>query len=226
MRRSLVVKAAVALALVALVVGIYLSPLREHVTLAGIRAALQRFSHVWYGPIVYIAAYATGCVLFLPASAFILAAAVIWGWKLGGLYAIIGGSLGAFSSFELGRYVVGDFAWKILASRGPRLSKVMGKAGFRTLLTLRLVPGIPFPVYNYAAGLTAVRTRDFYLSTVLGIAGPTFIIAYSADALVSGALTGPDAAKRFIVICLLLAALVLLSFLLKRRVAPDLADEP
>lgn len=212
--------------MLAIALGVWFSPLRQSLTLAGLRDALQQFRAVWYGPIVFIVVYMLGCVLFLPASAFILAAAVIWGWKLGGLYAIIGGSLGAFASFELARYVVGDFAWKILASRGPKLANVLGRAGFRTLLMMRLVPGIPFPVYNYAAGLTAIRARDFYASTTLGLTVPTLIIAYSADALVSGALTGPGAFGRMLVVGLLVAALVLLPTLLKRFIGSDLPGEP
>jgi len=200
------------------IVAFFLSPWRDAIDVEGLREVLDQFSEIWYGPIVFIAIYIVGCVLFLPASVFIVVAGVVWGWKFGGLYALIGGSLGAFTCFELGRYVLGDLAWKLLARRGPKLAALLGRADFRSLFMLRLVPLLPFPVFNYGAGLTAVRARDFYLSTVLGIAAPTFVIAFSSDALLSGELSGQEAFRRLLIVGSLLLALVGIPTLIKKRI--------
>jgi len=217
------------LALLSLVIAgavtFYFSPWRAELSVEAIRSYLESFSDVWYAPILFIAIYAAGCIMFLPASIFVVVAAVVWGWKLGGLYSIIGGSLGAFASFELSKYAVGDFAWSLLAKRGPRIAEVLSKATFRTLVMLRLVPLVPFPVYNYGAGLTAVRARDFYLSTVVGIAAPTFIIAYSGDALLSGELTKEGAFTRLLIAGGLLALLIGLPTIIRKRVGKEILKD-
>lgn len=221
--RAVLVRLSLGAVLAVLIGGLYVSPIREQMTLENVRAAMAHLRSLWYGPLAFIFFYVLGAVLFFPASLFILAAALIWGWRLGGLYALVGGVTGAFVSFELSRYVVGELAWQLVERRAPRLTALLSKAGFRTLLTLRFVPLVPFPVFNYAAGLTGVRSRDFVFSTLLGIAIPTFIISYSADALFSGALTKEDAVQRLVIVSLLLAVLVLLPIIAQRLLGTRVA---
>lgn len=173
---------------------------------------------VWYAPILFIAAFAVGGMLFLPATAFTLSAALFWGWKLGGTYAVIGALLCSALSFELSRYVLGDVASRILRKRIPRLHRLLDHAGARTVLILRLVPGIPFPAFNYGAGLTSLRSRDYLLGSLLGIAVPVYVISYSADAIFAGTLNRADVAGRLVIAALLMGGLVTVSSLLMRRV--------
>jgi uncharacterized membrane protein YdjX (TVP38/TMEM64 family) len=157
-------------------------------------------------------------MLFLPATAFTLSAALFWGWKLGGTYAMIGAVLCSAFSFELSRYVIGDVASRILRRRIPRLHRLLDHAGARTVLILRLVPGIPFPAFNYGAGLTSLRSRDYLLGSFLGIAVPIYIISYSADAIFAGTLNRADVAGRLVIAAVLMGSLVVVSSMLMRRV--------
>ena len=99
---------------------------------------------------------------------------------------------------------------------GRAVAKQVDHATFGSLLALRFIPGIPFAVLNYGAGVAGVRARDFVLSTFVGIIPPMFVFAYSADALFNGSMTEGDAAKRLIIVCALMLAITLLPLAVKR----------
>src|SRR5205085_7501610 len=85
------IKVAVALIVIGGFAALWFSPLRTYLTREHIRVMAESVRGVWYAPLLLIVAYAVGCIFAIPASFFILAAGVIWGWKLGGTYALIGG---------------------------------------------------------------------------------------------------------------------------------------
>jgi uncharacterized membrane protein YdjX (TVP38/TMEM64 family) len=210
------VKIAIALVVACGIAALYFSPLRSYLTRDEIRNVAERVRGVWYAPILLIASYAVGCVFAIPASLFILAAGVIWGWKLGGLYAMIGGVLGATASFLVGRFL-GEGVLTKFGRLGRAVEKQVEHAGFKSLLILRLIPLFPFAVLNYGAGVARLKILDFVFATALGLAPSNFVFAYSADAIFNGTMTEGDALKRLAIIAVLLIAVILVPTLLKRR---------
>lgn len=215
MNRRTAMKVAMLVVLAGVIAAIYFSPLRQHLTRDSIRADVERFRTVWYGPIVLILAYAIGCVLALPASMFVVAAGFIWGWKLGGCYAMAGGLLGATASFFVARFI-GEGLLKRFGRVGALVKKQADHAGFTSLLVMRFVPGLPFAAVNYGAGVAGVRVSDFMLATVIGLAPSNFVFAYCSDALFNGTMTEGDALKRLAVVCALMLSLVAISMLVKK----------
>ena len=64
---------------------------------------------------------------------------------------------------------------------GPRLERMKGQVERRPVMTIaliRIAPGAPATILNYAAGLTRIRLRDFLAGSVLG--GAPRILAYTA----------------------------------------------
>jgi uncharacterized membrane protein YdjX (TVP38/TMEM64 family) len=215
MSRRTLIRGAVLLLLTAAVLGIYLSPLREQFTRNNILAFVQHLRTLWYGPAVFVLAFMLACVLALPASVFVLAAGFIWGWALGGLYSVVGGLLGAVASFYVGRFV-GDGMLEKFGRVGRAVARQVDHANFGSLLALRFIPGIPFAVLNYGAGVAGVRVRDFLASTALGIVPSMLVFAYCADALFNGSMSEGDAFKRLAIVCALMLALTLLPMAVKR----------
>jgi uncharacterized membrane protein YdjX (TVP38/TMEM64 family) len=84
------------------------------------------------------------------------------------------------------------------------------------MLIVRLIPGPPFAVWNYGAGVAGVRFSDYFLGTLLGTAPAHLIFAYSADALFNGTMSQGDALKRLIIVALLLLVLVLTPGIVKK----------
>jgi len=211
-----IAKAAVLLVLVGVVAAIYLSPLRDHLTRDEIRQVVSQLRGFWYGPLVFIALFAIGCIFAIPASIFVISAGLIWGWAWGGTYSIIGGLIGAVVSFYAGRFI-GEGVIARFGRVGRAVAKQVDHAGFRSLLILRFIPGLPFAALNYGAGVCGVRLQDFVLATLLGMAPSVYVFAWCADALFNETMTEGDAVWRLIAVALLMVSITLLPVLLKRR---------
>ena len=223
MSRRNILRIVAATLLVAAFLALWFSPLREHLTRESIRAAVNKIRAVWYAPIVYVLLYAVGCVVALPASIFVIAAGFIWGWLLGGCYAMVGGMLGAIVSYFAGRFI-GEGLLERFGRIGRVVAKQVDHAGFKSLLVLRNIPGIPFAALNYGAGVAGVPFRDYFFATLIGIAPSKFVFTYCADALFNGSMTEGDAFKRLLVVCALVLAMVLLPVAVKRFAARNASE--
>jgi uncharacterized membrane protein YdjX (TVP38/TMEM64 family) len=216
MNKRNAIKLATLIVLAAGVVALYFSPLRAYLTKAHIKDFITWLRGLWYGPIVLIVLYAVGCVFALPASIFVIAAGVIWGWKLGAVYAIIGGFLGAIAAYYVGGFL-GEGLLDKFGSVGRSVRKQVESSGFLSMLIVRLIPGPPFAVWNYAAGVARMRFRDYALATFIGIIPSHIVFTYCADSLVNGTMTEGDAIKRLAIVCALLLALILIPLFIKKR---------
>ena len=207
------------------IVALYFSPLRAQLTREHVVGAVAHLRGLWYAPIALILLYAVGCVFAIPASFFILAAGAIWGWKLGGTYAMVGGVLGATVSFLVARFI-GEGLLEKFGAMGQKVKRQVTHAGFKSLLILRLIPVFPFAVLNYGAGVAGVRLRDFVLATTLGLITSNYVFAYSADALLRGDMTEGEAIKRLAFVGLLLISVIMIPTLLKRRMSRAVVETP
>jgi len=198
------------------VIALYFSPLRTYLTKAHIVDFIAWIRGLWYGPLVLIVLYAAGCVFAIPASIFVIAAGVIWGWKLGAVYAITGGMLGAVASYYVGGFL-GEGLLEKFGSAGKAVRRQVESAGFTSMLIVRLIPGPPFAVWNYAAGIARMRFRDYFWATLLGVIPSHIVFTYCADSLVNGTMTQGDAIKRLAIVCALLLALIAIPIVIKKR---------
>jgi uncharacterized membrane protein YdjX (TVP38/TMEM64 family) len=133
------------------------------------------------GPVLFILVYTLG-ILFLPATPFTIAGAVIFGKFYGMLYNLVADAIGASISFYLGRYFLHGLARDILETKLPWLDRKAAEEGFTVILYLRIF-WFPFIVLNYAAGATKIRFRDYFLGTVLGLLPSVFIFTYFVGAI-------------------------------------------
>ncbi len=112
-------------------------------------------------------------VIFPPIPGILLDAVgiVIFGWKLGFVYAEIGTVGGAMVAFWIARYfrepVVRRFvALQKLHDWEQSLSE---RKKFWALVSLRIITGPPlFDYINYAAGLTKIQPLKFFFATLIG----------------------------------------------------------
>ena len=212
------VKIATLLVLVAGVAALYFSPLRGYLTRENVYGAVERMRGLWYAPFVLIGAYAVGCVFAIPASVFILAAGAIWGWKLGVTYAMCGAMLGSSAAYFAGRFL-GEGLLERFGRAGEAVARQVSRNGFVSMLIARLIPGPPFAVWNYAAGIARMNFGEYFLATLLGTLPAHIVFAYCADALFNGTMTEGDAVKRLAIVAGLLISMIGLTALLKKRMA-------
>ncbi|MEU9336313.1 TVP38/TMEM64 family protein [Streptomyces sp. NPDC048290] len=119
--------------------------------------------------LVFAAAYGLVTVAFVPRPLLNLAAGALFGSQLGIATAVAGSVIGAAIAFGLGRALGQDALRPLL--RGRLLTTVDGqfsRHGFRSMLAVRLFPGVPFWAANYCASVSRMGWFPFLLATALG----------------------------------------------------------
>lgn len=104
----------------------------------------------------------------------------------------------------------------LAALAGPRLRRLLagtGRHGFVAVLYLRIVPGVPRDLANYAVGLTSVGLSTYTAATALGLAPRAFAYTALGSSFSLGRLTSPEAVAAVAV----LVGLGLLGLLLVAR---------
>jgi uncharacterized membrane protein YdjX (TVP38/TMEM64 family) len=132
------------------------------------------------GPLVFIAVSAALTPCLFPGPLLAGASGLLFGTWLGTPISIVSATLGAVLAFSLARWLAHD-AVAALEPNHPRLAALrawVGRRGFVSILYARIVPGVPYSLVNYAAGLSPVALRAFAGATALGCAPRAF--AYTA----------------------------------------------
>jgi uncharacterized membrane protein YdjX (TVP38/TMEM64 family) len=144
-------------------VGVYL--------LGGIdQAQLQTWlkqAGVW-APVTYIVLYTVGTILILPSTPLNLSGGAIFGAWLGTLWTTIAAVIAAVVAFAFTRTVGRDVVARKFAGRWEAMDAEMRQGGLFYMFAIRLLPIIPYGLVNFAAGLTSIRFRDYFVGTLLG----------------------------------------------------------
>ena len=172
-RRALAVLALVALAAAARTLGGRIPELVAFVDALG-----------FWGPAVFVVAYAIGVVLFVPGSAMTLAAGALFGVARGLAVAWSAATLGAGLAFLVARHLARDVIARRIEvdARFAAVDRAIGLEGRKIVFLLRLSPIFPFNLLNYALGLTRVRFGDYLLASVGMIPG-TLLYVYTGSVL-------------------------------------------
>ena len=121
----------------------------------------------WWAPVLFIAIYAAGTVLFLPGSVLTLAAGALFGILPGALYSLVGATLGAVLAFLVARHLAGEWVAQKTGGRLKQLIEGVEAEGWRFVAFVRLVPLFPFNVVNYALGLTRIPLGAYALASAV-----------------------------------------------------------
>jgi uncharacterized membrane protein YdjX (TVP38/TMEM64 family) len=155
---------------------------------------------------VALAVYTLGTLTFLPRPALNAAVGLLLGVTEGLAVALAASTLGAALAFLLGRNLGREALRPMLRAKVlSRLDGQLTDRGFRSVLLLRLIPGIPFQAINYGCAFSGVRLRPFTLATAIGIVPAT------AAYVVFGASAGSPSSPAFLISAGLIAALSLAS---------------
>ncbi|MBI4398300.1 MAG: TVP38/TMEM64 family protein [Candidatus Omnitrophica bacterium] len=163
------------------------TPLSHYLGKEGVLSFLGSIRENWWGPVVFIAIYAIGCVVAFPGSILTLTGGAVFGTAWGTAYNVIASNLGATLAFLAARYFGRDFIQGLVRNgKLAKLDKEIEKSGFKTIFRLRLIPLVPFNGLNFGAAFSSVRYKDYFWGTLLGMLPATFIYTYFAGALLQG----------------------------------------
>jgi uncharacterized membrane protein YdjX (TVP38/TMEM64 family) len=133
---------------------------------------------------VYALVYFAATALLLPAAALLtMLGGFLFGWAVAGAVTVIAATLGATFLFMAARSSFGDLLVKKGGTLVGKLARGFANDAFSYLLFLRLVPVFPFFVVNIAPALCSVKTRTFFLATLIGIIPATFAYAVLGSGL-------------------------------------------
>ncbi len=173
-RTRIALTAAAAVALVAVVLLVPMPTavqLRDWATAAG----------AWF-PLAFFAAHVVMTTLPFPRTAFTLAAGLLFGPAMGVVIAVTASTLSAMIAL----LVVRALGWQLSSVGHPRLEALdarLRERGWPAVLSLRLIPAVPFSVLNYAAGASAIRALPYSLATLVGVVPGTLAVVVLGDAL-------------------------------------------
>lgn len=140
-------------------------------------------------PLAYIFLYVIATVFCVPGSFLTLAAGGVFGPVSGLLWVTIGSNLGANAAFFIGRYFGREFIENLVRRFGRKWESNDAMSGFNWILSLRLLPVVPFFILNYAAALTPVSWKNYSSGTFLGMLPAAIAFVYLGNALTNLSLT-------------------------------------
>lgn len=164
---------------------IWLALHRKYVRPAALQRELARFGR--WAPLLFIAVYAVGAMLFFPASVLTAAGGALFGPLWGTLWSLSGATLGATLAFVAARYVAADWVRARMGERLARMVRGVEEEGWRFVAFVRLVPLFPFNLVNYAFGLTRIRLGAYVLTSFVCMAPGALAYTYLGYALSAAA---------------------------------------
>ena len=122
-----------------------------------------------WGPLVFAGLKILTVVLALPSAPVTMAGGFLFGPVVGTVVNILAATAGACLTFFIGRFLGRETVQRLLPARLQTLDGHLAERGAWVILSLRLVPLVPFNGLNYGAGLTRVSFRDYLIGTAIGI---------------------------------------------------------
>ena len=136
----------------------------------------------WF-PLAFLAAHIVVTVFPFPRSAFTLAAGLLFGPVLGVPLAVVASTISAVIALLLVRAAGWQFSRLVRHPRVDSLDARLRERGWPTIVSMRLIPAVPFSVMNYAAGASAVRVLPYTLASLVGLIPGTVAVVILGDAL-------------------------------------------
>lgn len=136
----------------------------------------------WF-PLAFLGAHILVTVFPFPRTAFTLAAGLLFGPVLGIPLAVTAATISAVLALLLVRALGLQLNRVVRHPRIDSLDARLRERGWPTVLSMRLIPAVPFSVLNYAAGASAVRVTPYSLATLAGLLPGTAAVVVLGDAL-------------------------------------------
>lgn len=160
-----------------------LSPLKQWLRLGELDAVVSFLSRAPAAPAIVLLAYAVGGLIFFPLNALIVATAVLFDPPASVAYAISGSLCNALVVFGVGRLLHLDLLERLLGGQFPRLRGALERHGVVAIMALRMIPVVPFSLFNLACGGVGVPLRAYTLGTLLGLT-PGILVITSLNGVV------------------------------------------
>jgi len=107
----------------------------------------------------------------------------LFGALAGGVYAVIGATIGATALFLIAKTSLGDYLLQKAGNSMQKMQQGFADNALSYMFVLRLVPIFPFFLVNLAPAFLGVPLRIYLLATFFGIMPATFIYALAGSGI-------------------------------------------
>ena len=112
---------------------------------------------------------------FPMASLLSMTSGVLFGTWVGGLIAIVGGTLGAFGIFVIAKYFFSDFVKKNILNKYSFIENYFKRNDLELMFLIRIIPAVPFFAQNLILAGLGADNKKFFYTTLIGLAPWSFI---------------------------------------------------
>src|SRR5512138_2158261 len=166
---------------------------------------------------LFVLCYVAVAGLSLPGAVILtLAGGFLFGSVFGTLLVNLGATSGATLAFLAARYLLRDWVEQKFGTWLEPLQQGFAKNAFSYLITLRLIPLVPFFVVNLVSGLTRMNVGSYVAATAVGIVPGSFVYAYAGRQLGTINSLNEIASPNVIAAFVLLGLLALVPVIYKR----------
>ncbi len=146
--------------------------------LKGQQAAFVHYRdlHPVVASLAFFGAYVLVTALSIPGAAVLtLTAGALFGIVWGIFVVSVASTFGATLAFAASRYLLRAFVSARFSGRVQAIDAGVQREGWMYLLSLRLVPAIPFWLVNLVMGVTSIRLATFWWASQLGMLPATIV---------------------------------------------------
>jgi len=175
-------------------------------------ASHARHAHqTWWFALAFVAVFGVIAALPTPSSPLAYVAGALFGLVQGSLLAWCGSMLGGAAGYWLARGAWADTAARLLGRNEDKLRDMRERRAFLVTLRLRLVPLVPFGVFNYAAGAVKIAFPAYLAGTAIGTIPYIVAAVFAGERVAAGFRGGGRSA--FLVAAAVMLVLIGVSFL-------------
>ncbi len=143
-----------------------------------------------------------GVFSIIPLPLFIIFSGLLFGFWIGSLYSLIGSVLGASVTFWFARRYKKRLKRWISEDEAEYFRKIVKAKKENIALLGRIILPLPNNILSFAAGLTKVKFRKYFLMTLLGFIPFVLLFSYLGSKLVYGINAWPITISLFIILCI------------------------
>ena len=175
MKKDILRKGAVVLALIAAVAIVKIFHLDQYLTLSYLKASRDTLFSLYQQHRVqflagYFAVYVLVTALSIPGAAVMtLAGGAIFGLLTGTVLVSFASTIGATLAFLIARFLLRDWVEKRFGDKLQTINEGIEREGAFYLFTLRLIPAFPFFVINVVMGVTRMDVFTYFWVSQLGM---------------------------------------------------------
>ena len=175
--------------LVAVIAFVYFSGMRSWLTIEELKNHKQVLMftvqrHYFLSVVIYILSFALMVITLIPFTPLLtIASGAIFGTFFGAVYTVCGALTGSLGSLILFRYVFRDLLLQRHSAQFDRFQLEFQHHGINYLLSLVLLPIMPFSLITILAGISDIAVWKFILAIGIGMLPTTFLYTYTGQQL-------------------------------------------